>query len=307
MTPPNLDNVPETELTGEALLDATVATACSLQGRVRGLYGRPALTRGRMAVLRQLVRAGAPRRVSTLAKALGCTMSNITQIVGRLLSQGFVDLITYENKPTWRAVAINAEGRVALGQADAEAAVRAEESFEAISPEERVLLEAMLRRLRRPKERQVDPGEPRVIVAGSAVRPRPMNVEKEEVAKRTPPDPQEEARERRAELIARARAKDPAKLPPWERLIWDFESRGIPAPEHYYEDAELFKEFAADYDADARSPPESRQDGRSANEPHHDSNQPVTRHECAVVSDSLGIGDTKGERDVVDGPAHNGP
>jgi DNA-binding MarR family transcriptional regulator len=207
-----------------------------------------------MAVLRQLVRAGSPLRVSTLAKALGCTMSNISQIVGRLLVLGFVDLVTYEKKPTWRAVAINAEGRVALGEADADAAQRADVAFEELSPEERAQLESLLSRLRCPKAQAADPGEPRVIVSGRAVRKRPMTLDQAEVAKRTPPDPIEEARKKREELIARASQQDPSKLQHWELKIWDFESRGLPAPDIYYEDAEFFRELMAD-SGDARSPP----------------------------------------------------
>jgi DNA-binding MarR family transcriptional regulator len=236
---------------GEALVDAIVATTASLQWRVRGLDRRGALTRGRLAVLRQLARAGSPMRVSALGRALGCTMSNITQIVGRLLAQGFVDVITYERRPAWRAILINTEGRVAIGRAEAEAALRAEAEFAALATEDRATLDALLERLRSPP-RSADPGEPHVLASGLAVRAARPTPDEAEVAKRTPPDPEEEAQRRREELIARARSQDPKKLSPPDLKIWDFESRGIPAPDEYYEDAKMFREFA---ESEARGPP----------------------------------------------------
>jgi hypothetical protein len=125
-----------------------------------------------------------------------------------------------------------------------------------LSPEEQRILEFLLSRLRCPKTHPADPGEPRVIVSGSDVRREPIKLDAAEVAKRTPPDPVDEARRRREELIARASKQDPKKLPHWDLRIWEFESRGIPAPTLFYEDAEFFREVMTDHvDGEARSPP----------------------------------------------------
>lgn len=259
---------------GRELLDALVATSAAAERRAQrpmasvAAAARGGLGRSQLAILRWLSRFEC-LRISELAKRLGCTAQNVSQIVRRLVSAGLVELVTFAQRRHWRAARVTERRRRAIGENEVTARQNAEDVFSVLAEEERRMLVDLLAKIR---ERRADLGDPGASEIVSAGPPGIGPIEADEVARRTPPEvelgpPRDEA------LRARASQIDPSTLPPYELCIWEYERDGLRAPEHMYTVVELMRDAKRARENDSATPRATAINGENENE-NENENEP---------------------------------
>ncbi len=110
-----------------------LGVAHALEDRIEARLGEVGLSMSKLGVLTQLVEAGTPLALSTLAARLSCVRSNMTQLVDRLETDGLVRRVDDpdDRRSVLAAVTTLGEERQAAG-ANALAQVR--EEFTAALP-----------------------------------------------------------------------------------------------------------------------------------------------------------------------------
>jgi DNA-binding MarR family transcriptional regulator len=88
------DNASRTEYPVWLIL---LKTAQRLEVRLEAALSETSLSLPKLAVLTQLVKADGPLPLSRLAETLACVKSNVTQLVDRLESEGFVERVNDAN------------------------------------------------------------------------------------------------------------------------------------------------------------------------------------------------------------------
>jgi DNA-binding MarR family transcriptional regulator len=117
----------ESEISGEAGMLGLLEVARVVQEQVEAALDSVGLSGPKYMTLEQLVRAGEPMSLSSLADCRKCVRSNITQLVDRLEADGLVERVSdpVDRRAVRAAVTPLGEERFAAGT-DAIRAVQAE-------------------------------------------------------------------------------------------------------------------------------------------------------------------------------------
>jgi DNA-binding MarR family transcriptional regulator len=85
-----MNNSPEVAADEGKVMFSLLAAAHALEDRLESALAETGLSMPKLTVLTQLVEAGEPQTLSSLAERLSCVRSNVTQLVDRLEADGLV-------------------------------------------------------------------------------------------------------------------------------------------------------------------------------------------------------------------------